>query len=65
MFTSSTSQVVMGPDALIFVFMNVEFSARFFTLPIHPLHFLFVSMLPIIYISEGFGVSPSNRDASF
>jgi len=49
MFTPSILQVVIGPDALIFVFMNVEFSARFFTLIIHPhekaLYFLFTFSL--------------------
>ena len=39
----------MGPDACIFVFMNVEFSAHFFTLLSHPhekpLYFLFTFYL--------------------
>ena len=57
MFTCSICWVVMGPDALIFVFMNVEFSVRFFTLLIHHhpkalyfLHFLLFSVLPSTYL---------------
>ena len=49
MTTPSICQVVMGPDALIFVFINGEFSACFFTLLIHPhekaLYFLFTFYL--------------------
>ena len=35
-FPLSICHVVMGPDAIIFVFLNVEFQASFFTLLFHP-----------------------------
>ena len=67
MFTPSICWVVMGADALVFVFMIVEFSARFFTLLIHPhqdaLYFLFPFFFCLtICISEVVDVSPNNLD---
>ena len=53
MFTPSICWVMMGPDALIFVFMNVKFSAQVFTLLIQPhekaLYFLFTFCLFLCY----------------
>ena len=66
----SISHEVMGPDAMIFVFSNVEFKASFFTLffDLHQEAFAFLFTLchksGVICISEVIDISPGNLDSS-
>ena len=61
---------VMGPDAMILVFLNVEFQASFFTLLFHflqeALQFLFAFCYKgdVICISAVIDISPGNLDSS-
>ena len=62
---------VMGPDAMILVFLNLDFGARFFTLLFHfhqedhQLLFAFCHKCGVICISEIIDISTSNLDYSF
>ena len=61
---------VMGPDAMILVFLNVEFQASFFTLLFHFLQealqflFAFCYKSDVICISEVIDISPGNLYSS-
>ena len=69
-FPPTVCYEVMGLDAVILVFLNVEFQASFFTLLFHflqeALQFLFAFCYKgdVICISEVIDISPGNLDSS-
>ena len=68
-FSPSICHEVIGPDATILVFLNVEFQASFFTLLFYfhqETHFLFTFCHKggVICISEVIDISPDNLDSS-